>query len=134
MMQETMLDRAVDIVVREIRIGSDETKFDQSMIRKRICDIAAVFKNCENSVLVEMIPINKPSDFPSDGARCVNRETNVDPAYRYTPGGRSQIVFMRSCIIVDPITPFMGLGLALQRDSSGGFAIVSSTAFVNEPS
>ena len=134
MVQETMLDRAVDLVVREIRIAPDGLNFDQATIRSKICKKTIVIQNCENSLLVEMIPINKSSDFPNDSARCVNRETKVNPIFRYTPGGRSQVVFMRACVIVDLITPLMGLALALPKDSSGGFALVSSTAFMNEPS
>ena len=134
MVQQTMLDRAVDLVVREIRIAPDGLTFDQSTIRNKICKETIVIQNCENTLLVEMIPINKPGDFPSDSARCVNRKTNINPVFRYTPGARSQVVFMRSCVIVDLLTPLMGLALALPKDSSGGFALVSSTAFMNEPS
>ena len=84
-------------------------------------------------MLVEMIPVDDPTDFPVDEARCTNRDAKVDPIYRYSPGDRSQIVFIRACLVVDPVTPLMGLALAMPKDSTGGVKMVAASAFMNEP-
>ena len=56
-----------------------------------------------------------------------------DPVVTFNPGSRSEIMFMRACVVIDPLMPGMGLGLHLPKDTSGGFALVSYSAFVNEP-
>ncbi len=42
-------------------------------------------------------------------------------------------MFVRACMIVDPIFPGLGITLGLQRDNSGGLQMVTYTAFMNEP-
>lgn len=133
MARTTMLDRAVDLTARQIRIAPSTTVFDQNSVRKMICDKTMIISDCTNALLVEMIPIQTASDFPQDEARCVNRGTSVKPATRFTSADRSQVVFMRSCVVVDVLTPFIGLGLALPKDATGGFQMVSTTVFMSEP-
>jgi hypothetical protein len=71
--------------------------------------------------------------FPTGGANCIDRTSDVDPVITFVPGARSEIMFVRACLIVDPIFPGMGLGAQLPVDASGGYAIVVQSAFMNEP-
>lgn len=133
MTKAMMLDRAVDLTVREIRIGAAGAPKTQEAIKAAICARTLVLPACFTALLVEMIPIESAADFPSDAARCVDRSGKVKPVIRYVEGERSEVMYMRVCAVTDPLTPLLGLALALPKDSTGGFRLVSDTAFMNEP-
>ncbi len=42
-------------------------------------------------------------------------------------------MLIRACAKFDPIVPTTGLGFRLPKDNTGAYALISSTAFVNEP-
>lgn len=132
MVQSIMLDRALDMTVRELRIGSFANPTQEEM-RKRVCDRAMVLINCEGNLALELVPIVTSADYPTDGARCVNRDSEIAPVLRFNPGARTQTVFVRACFVVDPITPMMGLSVVLSRDETGALRLVSKSGFVNEP-
>lgn len=132
MTKQVMLDRSVDKTVRLLRLGAIPNP-TQNDLRQRICTGAVLFADCEKALLIELIPIRTTADFPIDQARCVNRTTNVEPTVRFNPGERAEMVFVRVCAVVDPLTPLIGLGLRLPKDASSGFQIISSSAFMNEP-
>ncbi|HHX90313.1 MAG TPA: pilus assembly protein, partial [Paracoccus sp.] len=50
-----------------------------------------------------------------------------------TPGVEHDLVLVRVCLIVDPVLPTSGWGLGLRPDESGGFRMVTSSVYVNEP-
>ena len=53
----------------------------------------------------------------------------------FSTGGSSQIMFVRVCLVVNPLFPGVPYLSQLPKESlSGGYAIVSQTAFLNEPS
>jgi len=43
-------------------------------------------------------------------------------------------MYVRACVVVDPLVPGIGLALHLPLDPTGGLAMVSYGAFTNEPS
>ena len=133
MTKAMMLDRAVDLTVRQIRIGATDAPTTQEAIRTAICARAAILLDCRNSLLVEMIEIDSPADFPDDTARCIDRSGTVAPIIRYSQGERSEVMYIRACVVTDPLTPLIGLALALPKDATGGFSLVSASAFMNEP-
>ena len=132
MVQSIMLDRALDMTVRELRIGSFANPTQEEM-RERVCDRALVLINCEANLALELVPIVTPASYPTDAARCVDRDSPIAPVLRFNPGSRTQTVFVRACFVVDPITPMMGLSLVLSRDDTGALRLVSKSAFINEP-
>lgn len=132
MVQTIMLDRALDQTVRELRVGSFANPTQETM-RARICAKAVVLRDCETTMTLELIPIINASSYPNDDARCVDRDSPVAPVLRFTPGGRSQTMFVRACFVVEPMTPGLGLGLALPKDASGAMRIIAKSAFINEP-
>lgn len=132
MTKAIMLDRAVERTVRQLRLGTlPDISYDG--VKRAICREAMIFSDCQNSLLVELIPIKTAGDLPANNATCVDRSGTIHPTIRFDPGARAEEVFVRACIVVDPLTPFLGLGLALPKDASGGTSIVSSSAFMNEP-
>ena len=42
-------------------------------------------------------------------------------------------MFVRACMITDPIFPGLGINLGLRKDKSGSYQLVTYTAFMNEP-
>ncbi|MBY8974322.1 pilus assembly protein [Rhodobacteraceae bacterium NNCM2] len=132
MARSVMLDRGLDIAMRDIRLGlTPDVEHDD--IKSMICDAAFLIDSCESSVLLELVPITDPTSFPSNPISCVDRTEEVDPVTVFNPGAREQIMYVRACIIVDPLFPGSGLGAMLPKDASGGYAIVAKSAFVNEP-
>ncbi|WP_173088992.1 TadE/TadG family type IV pilus assembly protein [Devosia sp. 1635] len=132
MLQTIMLDRALDISVRSLRIGSMENP-THGALRDEVCDAAMILVDCNRNLILELIPVLNSESYPSDQARCVNRSSTVQPTVRFNAGQRSQTVFVRACFVVDPLTPLLGLGLALPKDESGAYRIIGKTAFANEP-
>lgn len=132
MVQTIMLDRALDLTVRELRIGSfiDPT---QEKMRDRICEKAVVLADCRKTLALELIPIVDASSYPTDDARCLERSTRIEPILRFNPGLRSQMVFVRACYIVAPLTPTFALGLLLTKDRNGDVRLISKSGFINEP-
>lgn len=133
MTQSMMLERALDVTVRDLRLGLQADTSHQNF-KNLICDKASIIRDCEENVLLELVPITTSADVPTQTI-CRDRTAGVgvDPVVTFNPGARSEIMFMRACVVIDPLMPGMGLGLHLPKDTSGGFALVSYSAFVNEP-
>jgi Flp pilus assembly pilin Flp len=132
MTQYMMLDRGLDLAVRDVRLGIDP-EADHDSIRDAVCENAHILKDCRNSLVLEMIPIASAADVPSTTAPCVDRSSDDKTVTTFSTGTRSAIMYVRACAIIDPIFPGMGLGLQLNKDATGGYALLASAAFVNEP-
>jgi Flp pilus assembly pilin Flp len=132
MVQTIMLDRALDMTVRELRIGKIANP-TQASVRAHVCDDAMVLFDCNKNLALEFIPITSEASYPTDTDRCVDRSTAIAPLLRFDAGGRSQNVFVRACFVVDPLTPGLGIGMALPKDSTGAFRIIAKSAYANEP-
>ena len=133
MTKNMMLERGLDLTVREIRLGvSGKTEHDQ--FKETICDYARILRDCEANMILEVTPITTAADIPAGSAICRDRTTPDAPALNFNLGQRSDIMYVRACVIVDPIVPGLGLGLQLPKDGSGGFQMIAHSAFVNEPS
>ncbi|MEM7178340.1 MAG: TadE/TadG family type IV pilus assembly protein [Pseudomonadota bacterium] len=131
------LDRGLDMAMRDIRLGitPDVTHDD---IKEMICQQAFLLTNCNESVLLELAPVadvDSPggAGFPTTPIQCIDRTEEVDPVISFDPGAEDQIMYVRACIVVDPLFPTSGLGAMLPKDASGGYAIIAKSAFINEP-
>lgn len=139
MTRNVMLERSVDIAVRDLRIGTPvPPTFAQ--FRQSICNATSlqrVVSNCMDNLQVELQPVSSNTWTPLDlEPRCINREADIDPAddTTYQTGENNDFMLVRACIRVDPILPNMALGAILDRDEDEGYTIVVTSAFVNEPS
>ena len=132
--RHTMLDRAVDLTVRDIRLGTGNApQYDQ--IRDAICERAPVIPDCQDNVKIEMIRMDlrawtpPPADYD-----CINHEETVQPVRTFTNGMENEMMLLRICAMFEPIFPLSGLGRDLKANSATGFtAMVTATAFVQEP-
>lgn len=129
------LDRAVDLAVRDIRLGLDPTA-GHDAIRDRVCGYTTLIADCEETLVVELVAQdNAPAGFPNNAANCLDRSGTVDPVLTVKTGGGAagEIMYMRVCALADPIMPGVGFGLLLPKDANGAHRMVTYTAFMNEP-
>ncbi|NDU99419.1 TadE/TadG family type IV pilus assembly protein [Pseudoroseicyclus tamaricis] len=137
MTRNVMLDRALDIAVRDVRLGliggEDEEEYYDNL-KSRICDNALVIPNCREEIMLEMRRVN-PRDMAvlSPGADCVDREERGKPAREFSTGGEHNLMILRACSLFDPFFPTGGIGSPIPRMENGAYALVSVASFVIEP-
>ncbi|MBN8291353.1 pilus assembly protein [Rhodobacter sp. NTK016B] len=134
MLRQVFLDRAVDIAVRQVRLGNvSGAQYDN--FRQLICDNTFLIADCVNSMAVEMHPVDTATwSGLDDDAQCVNREHELHPVVSFRPGtGAQELMLIRVCAVADPFIKMTGLILGMPEDESGGFFLVSHAAFANEP-
>lgn len=131
--QRISLERGVDIAVRDIRLGNLPEGTTHDEFRSRICDRVIALTNCEERLLLELRVINTNSwQLPDDQSACIDLEESIVPVTPFTVGAGENVMYLRACYLVSPIFPTTTLGLQLPLDSSGMFALRTSTGFVNE--
>ena len=132
-LRQTMLERGLDIAVRDIRLGTG-TNPTHDAIKKRICEEVYVINNCESSIRLEMVPSDMRNLTTLGGqVMCTDKEEEGAPVLTFVPGQQNQLMFLRACAKYDPIFPTWHLARGLKKDNSGQIAIVSMSAFVQEP-
>ncbi len=132
--RQMMLDRALDLVVRDLRLGT-WASVDSDTLKARICErTIGLLPDCSNQLMIEMVPVSSASwATPDPNATCVDRDAEVQPAVAFNPGTENQMVIIRACSMVDPFFPGTGLALSLEENVGDGFPIISTSGFVNEP-
>ncbi|MFA5581611.1 MAG: TadE/TadG family type IV pilus assembly protein [Paracoccaceae bacterium] len=138
MVRQTMLERGVDLAVRDLRLGimsgGADDIVDESDVRRAICDYAGVLPDCMNAMHLDLQPIsNITFAMPAPQATCVDRTSTIRPDILFNAGQENELMIVRACYVVDPLFPTSGLGAQLTLDDSGGYQLVSTSAFVNEP-
>jgi Flp pilus assembly protein TadG len=128
----TMLDRAVDVVVRSIRVGASGAPSTQDQVKAAICKETLIVPACAASLTVEMTDVTT-TPFPTSNAVCIDRGSSLAPVVNFGTGQRGSIMYVRACLVTDPLTPLLGLALSMPKDSKGGYYLMASSAFVNEP-
>ncbi len=133
MTRSVMLDRAVDMSMRELRLGT-LTPMTAEGLKKSICDNAVIISDCKNVLTLELRPISTSTWTPLGGAAtCVDRSQNIKPVLEFKPGIQNEMMLVRVCAVFDPFFPTTGLAAQIKLDSSGGYALVAMSAYVNEP-
>ncbi|MEL6766659.1 MAG: TadE/TadG family type IV pilus assembly protein [Pseudomonadota bacterium] len=135
MTKQMMLDRGLDVTMRQIRVASAGV-VNHDTIKDAVCANALVMLDCSNSLKIQLIPYDTatPADF--NGADCYDREAEVNIASSFADSGgsRDELMFVRACVLVDFLLPGGGLGFFFtQRTPNNGYAMVSYSAFKNEP-
>lgn len=134
MTKNMMLERGLDQTIREIRLGRHSlTTHDD--FKSRICTYSRILRDCNDTMILEVTPISSAASIPSGAALCRDRATPPPPpsSMKFNLGARDDIMFVRACVIVDPIFPGIGIGLHLPKDNTGGFQMIAYSAFKNEP-
>lgn len=129
-----MLDRGLDVTVRAIRLAPGSTAITHLAVKEMICENAIILKDCEDNIQIEMVPISTTTwSMPTAAADCIDRESEIEPVVSFSAGDENDIMFIRACVVIEPMFPTAGLGLALTKDASGGVRILATSAFANEP-
>jgi len=133
MLKQTLLDRAVDVATRNIRIGASELP-DHTALKQLICDNMAMAPECMQDLTVELFEIDDTTWTSAAGAvQCSDRTAPEPPDVTFEKGDQDQLMLMRTCLKVTPMVATDPLALALVTDAAGQYALINSTVFVNEP-
>jgi Flp pilus assembly protein TadG len=131
--RSTLLERAVDVNVRTLRLGA-LVPTTSNELKRRICDDAMVIGDCFSAVSVELAPVSTTSwSLPSSSVDCVDRVNNIDPVLEFSPGGDNELMLVRVCAVVDPFFSSTTWVMDLPKDESGGYQLTAMSTFVNEP-
>jgi len=133
MTQKTMLDRGLNMAIRDLRVGLVDNPTPETIITS-VCNYAGILKDCEAALHLEMVGLDNP--ISSGSATCVDRTEEIEPVVNWIMGSRTvpEIMVMRACFVVDPLIPGSAIGALLPKDPSGGYNMVTYAAFANEPS
>lgn len=132
-LRHAMLERAVDMAVRDIRLGTGAIPGYED-VRQTICDKARVIDDCTGNVRLEMIEVD-PRAFAgfAQGADCRNVTDDPRPVRNFVSGQENGLMLLRACMAFKPMMPTTGLGGAMQTDADGYAWLVVHSAFVQEP-
>jgi len=130
--QQSMLERAVDLTVRDIRLGTGDNPSHDD-IKDSICDKAAMVRDCTNNLRLEMIVQDAFAGvaLPPE-PDCTDKSEEVKPVREFVNGAPNALMILRACAKIDPIFPSSSMGRAL-ADDDGQIALAATTAFVQEP-
>lgn len=132
-MRHTLLERGLDMTVREIRLGTG-TAPQHDDIKDMVCENALVILNCDTQLQLEMRSADiRAFNSLDTSADCTDASEPSKPVREWTPGQQNELMLLRACLKYDPIFPEDFLGSALTKDASGQASIISMTAFVQEP-
>lgn len=139
LVRQVMLDRALDLTVREVRLSLIDIKDHAEMheaLKARMCEMAMASGTCMTDLKLEMQPVD-PRAWSMIGAEadCVDRADDAslvpDPE-KFRRGESNQLMVLRACELFDPFFPTVGLG-AQVAGPAGYYGLVSTTAYVIEP-
>ena len=134
MLRQVFLDRAVDIAVRDVRLGRvGSAGHDQ--LRDAICERTHMLPNCRRDIAIELRPIDTDTFAGLGGpAQCVDRAGEINPVLEFDPRrGQQELMLIRVCVVSDPFLRVTGMVLGMPLDASGGYNVVARSAFANEP-
>ena len=131
--RHTQLERGLDLAVREVRLGTGEN-MDHDTLKTMICENTTLLTDGESMLRLEMIPLSlRDWSEPSRDADCYDSAEPVRPARQFDPGQPNELMLLRACYKYKPITPAGSVAAAMPKDADGYAAIVSFSAFVQEP-
>ncbi len=136
--KHVMLERGVDIAVRDVRIGVMPNP-TREQLRVRICDVAMIIPDCINQLDLEMVRDDPTAwtGLPAN-VECINRGEINPEELPIDATANNQLMLLRVCARIDALLPTTGLGKVIVRENAGSaadgsLALVSTAAFVVEP-
>ncbi len=135
-LRHALLERGLDMAVREVRIRTTGVP-DYDEIRTLVCDNALFLSDCEANLRLQMV-LTDIRNYNSiagavlceDAAQPTSADDNA--ASIAGIGQPNQLMQVRACYRYKPMFATAALG-ALQKDANGQTAIVTMSAFVQEP-
>lgn len=136
MTRQIMLERAVDLTIRELRLGALDVSGENGhdILKTEICNRAEFLQDCDSTIRIELRPVLTTAwDLPANPTTCFDRDEALNPSLRPRPGIENQLMLVRVCVIQDAVFPGANIADSIVRDTQGGYALVTVAAFVNEP-
>ncbi len=133
MTRYVMLDRALDITVRALRLGQIETPALETL-RGRVCDEVAIIPDCKNQLKIELYRVDTGTwNFPDRNIDCVDRGAAIKPVVEPNLGAENEVMLVIACMTADALFPTTGIAAQMTLDSKGGYYVFAASGFVNEP-
>jgi Flp pilus assembly protein TadG len=136
--RQMFLDRGLDVTVRTIRLNT-ATSFTHDAVKQMICDNSGFLNtsttsNCDTTLRLEMVSLDLRNYVAlADDADCVDLSVPINPPRNFVNGVEHELMLMRACVKFDPVFPTTGLGFEFAKDGTGRAALLSMSAFVQEP-
>lgn len=132
-LRRALLERAVDVAVRDIRLGTGNIPSYWN-VKKKICREASFSGDCENNLMLEMVQVD-PRNFTKldDEAQCRNAREDPKPVRNFVSGDDNDLMLLRACLKFTPIFPTSGLAAQIQQDRKGYAHLIVTSSFVQEP-
>ncbi len=135
-MRHALLERGLDIAVRTVRLSTNNVP-QYAQIKTLVCANAVFLDNCNTTLRLEMKRTDIRNYTPLGPVLCedaASPTTQGQIAGSFdTSGLPNQLMQIRACYRFNPLIPSGLLGQALSKDANGQAAIVSTSAFVQEP-
>ncbi len=132
MTRSIMLEQAVDIAMREVRLGHLSPVTNETLTEE-ICSLTVIFPNCENTLKIQMNRIDTATwQIPVAPDQCIVRDELAVAATEPDPGAQNDLMLVRACVVLEAMFPTSGIAMNLPLDD-GGYALVARTAFSVEP-
>ncbi|MDP3194981.1 TadE/TadG family type IV pilus assembly protein [Tabrizicola sp.] len=140
MARYVMFDRAVDEVVRQIRLGNYRN-FSHQDLKQRICSEGMMVNSiatCMQDMKIWMQPVNTGTFAMTAPPRnCVDRSQPINlnnpPANEFAYGTDNDIMLLRICLKEQPMFPTTAISLNMASEPDGTYALIVTSTFVNEP-
>jgi len=132
--KQTLLDRGVELTTRIMRLGIEPLP-THDQLKRSICTNIAFIPGCMDRLAVEVFPVDTDTWTSSNASPvlCTDSSSAAELSPQIERGGSNQLMILRACLKIDTVTEMDPLAMALVRDGGGQTALVSVTAFVNEP-
>lgn len=139
-LHQSMLERALDVTVRDIRLGTNTNpEYDEEVahdvIKDTICERAGFINDCSTNLRLEMIQLDpfQPFNVPAD-VDCINTAEEAKPVRSFVNGQSNELMILRACAKINPVFPTSVMGKTLVNGSSDGkYPLVAISVFVQEP-
>ncbi|MFO1201587.1 MAG: TadE family protein [Tabrizicola sp.] len=140
MARYVMFDRAVDLVVRQIRLGNVLNPSHQ-VLKELICRNGMMTDSigeCINSMKIWMQPVDTGTfNMAAPPKSCVDKaqpiNTDEPPANEFAYGAENEIMLLRICMKADPMFPTTAVSVKMPVEPDGSYVMLVTSTFVNEP-
>ena len=134
MMRWMLLDRSLDIAVRELRLRTNNPpEFDE--LRQMVCDHMR-HPNCMSSLHLELAVVDQTTwEGLGETPICRDRRQPIIPvAEKNVPAPiPNQFMTIRACSLMEPLFGNIGIGAILPKDANGELQVLAFSAYVQEP-
>lgn len=131
--RQAMLDRGLDIAVRNVRLGVNPVLGHQDL-KQWVCDASPSIPNCSDRVKIELETRDPFAWTPPDPTPdCIDEDEPMAPVRTFVPGNANELMLVRACVLFEPLFPGAALGKQMKIRNEKYYGLVSTAAFVNEP-